>query len=55
MKPNGKDETKGPPNICSQLNHYYEQIAAVAKPAFTIIIMILITSEVSNFISLKGH
>ena len=55
MKPNGKDETKEPPNICNQMNHYYEQIAAVAKSVFTVIIMLLVTSEVFNFISLKGH
>ena len=56
MKPNGMDEIKIKlPNICNQLNHYYEQIAAFAKPAFTVIIMLLVTSEVFNFISLKGH
>jgi len=56
MKPNGMHEMKIKLPFCNQLlNHYYDQIAAFAKPAFTVIIMLLVTSEVLNFISLKGY
>ena len=46
---------KNPQIFSNQMDYYYEQIVAVAKPAFTVITMLLVTSEVFNFISLKGH